>query len=240
MPPPRAVRRVGDAAREGVPADAALVSRPLGVLELREDVTRRVEGGVRVVERRRRRAPTAERGDAQRKRRRARVPARLVLRTRVRRGVLFVLRGRFETGARFFFLASSRLPAVFLRRRRKGRVFVFRGKRRPRGVLQVVLQRQDVPGRRPPGFRVGRDARGVGAMARGGGGGGGACAVTRSEAYPGPERSAASHASAAVACACASSPKSCARYAGFEEGRGQPREGGGQPRKRNETLRLRE
>lgn len=50
---------------------------------------------------------------------------------------------------------------------------VFRGERRPRGVLQVVLQRQDVPGGREPGLGVGRDARRVRAVASRGGDGGG-------------------------------------------------------------------
>ena len=54
------------------------------------------------------------------------------------------------------------------------RCVIFRGERRPRGVLQVVLQRQDVPGGREPGLRVGRESFcGVRAVASRGGDGGG-------------------------------------------------------------------
>ena len=144
----RAVRRVGDAARERVPAASALLRRPLGVLELREDVTRGVEGGVRVVERRRRGAPTAERRHAKGNRGDG---------VFLSRGIRARVRAPFETRARLLFVIKR----------------VFRGERRPRGVLQVLLQRQDVPGGREPGLRVGRDARRVCAVASRGGDGGG-------------------------------------------------------------------
>jgi hypothetical protein len=150
----RAVRRVGDAANERVPAASCLLAaRPLGVLELREDVTRGVEGGVRVVERRSRGAPTAERRHAKRN---AQVGDCVFLSPfGIRR---FRLRARFETRARLLFVCCV----------------IFRGERRPRGVLQVVLQRQDVPGGREPGLGVGRESfcRVRAVASRGGDGGG--------------------------------------------------------------------